>query len=270
MNPYVFQAGNFGLRWYTLFILIGVIIGCVLILFEAKKLNIRTDFVFNAFFWTVIMGFLGARIYYVLFNYNLYKGDFFSIFKIWEGGLAIHGGIIAGFITTLIYCKKYDVKVLRILDIYVPALFLAQALGRWGNFFNGEAHGGPTSLARLQSLRLPKFIIEGMNISGIYYEPTFLYESIACLVGFLIIIIVRRLKYTKIGVPTSLYLIIYGIARFFIENMRTDALKLGGFKVAQIVSIVFFLIGVVILMIISRKSKFEDLYLGVEKKEIKF
>lgn len=270
MNPYVFQIGNFGLRWYSLFILIGVIVGYIMISREAKKLNIRQDFIFNAFFWTIITSFIGARVYYVLFNYNLYKGDFFSIFKIWEGGLAIHGGIIAGFITTLVYCKKYDVKVLRILDIYVPALLFAQAIGRWGNFFNGEAHGAPTSLAHLQSLYIPKFVIEGMNISGIYYEPTFYYESIICLIAFIIILIVRRFKHTKIGIPAAIYLIIYGVARFFIENMRTDALKIGGFKVAQIVSIVFFLIGIVIVMIVSRKSRFEDLYLGVEKKDIRF
>ena len=221
-------------------------------------------------FWTIIFGIVGARLYYVLFNYSMYKGDFSSIIRIWEGGLAIHGGIIAGVITMFFYCKKYEMRLIRITDFCVPALILAQAIGRWGNFFNGEAHGAATSLEHLQNLHLPQFIIEGMNISGIYYEPTFLYESIACLIGFIILMIVRRLKYVKVGTLTGIYLVYYSFIRFFIETMRTDSLMLGGFRVAQIVSIVLFLIGLVILMLISRKGRFEDLYDTQSDNNIRF
>ncbi len=270
MNPYVYKIGNFGIRWYSLLILIGVIIGIRMLEKEGQRFNINKDFLFNLAFWAIIIGILGARIYYVIFNFNLYKNDIFSIFKIWEGGLAIHGGIIAGVITIALYCKKYKMQFLRITDLCIAPLLLAQAFGRWGNFFNGEAHGAVTSLAHLKSLHIPEFIIKGMNISGIYYEPTFLYESIFCLVGFIIILIVRRGKYIKIGMQTALYLMYYSVIRFFIESMRTDSLILGGFKVAQIVSILLFLTGLIMIMMISRKSKFEDLYNNVYKNDIKF
>ena len=248
MNPYIFQIGNFSIRWYSVLILIGVILGIILLEKEGKRFDISKDFLFNMAFWTIIFGFLGARIYYVAFNYNLYKGDIFSIFKIWEGGLAIHGGLIAGVLTIIIYCKKYDVRVLRITDLCVPSLILAQAIGRWGNFFNSEAHGPATSLAYLQSLHIPDFIIKGMYISGIYYEPTFFYESILCLIGFFILIIIRRLKYIKVGSLTGIYMMYYSIVRFFIETMRTDALMLAGFKIAQIVSVIMILIGIYLLV----------------------
>ena len=270
MNPYVYKIGNFGIRWYSLLILIGVIIGIRMLEKEGQRFNINKDFLFNLAFWAIVIGIIGARIYYVIFNFNLYKNDIFSIFKIWEGGLAIHGGIIAGVITIALYCKKYKMQFLRITDLCIAPLLLAQVLGRWGNFFNGEAHGAATSLAHLKSLHIPEFIIKGMNISGIYYEPTFLYESIFCLVGFIIILIVRRGKYIKIGMQTALYLMYYSVIRFFIESMRTDSLMLGGFKVAQIVSILLFLTGLIMIMMISRKSKFEDLYNNVYKNDIKF
>lgn len=270
MNPYVFETSFLSLRWYTLFILIGVVLGLLLVKSEGKRFEINSEFLFNLCFWVIIMGIIGARIYYVIFNFNLYKNDISSIFKIWEGGLAIHGGIIAGLITLIFYCKKYHMSVVRITDLCAPALLIAQAIGRWGNFFNSEAHGAATTLEHLQKLHIPNFVINGMNISGIYYEPTFFYESILCLIGFILIIIVRRFKYIKIGTPTAIYFIYYGAIRFFIESMRTDSLMLGGFKVAQIVSIILFIIGLVMVMIISRKGRFEDLYNNLDDSNIMF
>ena len=141
MNAYVFKIGNFGVRWYSLLILIGVIVGILLIEKEGKKFNISKDFLFNMAFWAIIIGIIGARLYYVIFNFNLYQNDLLSIFKIWEGGLAIHGGIIAGLIVIALYSKKYKMRFIRITDICVPSLLFAQGIGRWGNFFNQEAHG---------------------------------------------------------------------------------------------------------------------------------
>ena len=270
MNAYVFKIGNFGVRWYSLLILIGVIVGILLIEKEGNKFNISKDFLFNMAFWTILIGIIGARLYYVIFNFNLYQNDLLSIFKIWEGGLAIHGGIIAGLIVIALYTKKYKMRFIRITNICVPLLLFAQAVGRWGNFFNHEAHCAATSLEHLKALHLPQFIINGMNINGIYYEPTFLYESILCLIGFITILFIRRGKYTKVGTVTSFYLMYYSVVRFFIESMRTDSLMLGGFKVAQIVSIILFLIGLGNIMLISRKSKFEDLYNNVYKNEMRF
>ena len=259
MDRYLFTIGNFKVEWYSILIIVGAFLAIIMIMKEAKRHNYPTDFVFNMCFWAIIFGIIGARLYYVLFNLDSYT-NFWDIFKIWEGGLAIHGGIIFGLLTCLIYCKKYKARLVRLLDFVAPALLLAQAIGRWGNFFNQEAHGAATMLEHLQNLHIPQFIIDGMNIGGIYYEPTFLYESLWCLIGLIIILIVRRISITKVGQPTAVYLMWYGIGRFVIEAMRTDSLMLGGFKVAQIVSVIMIIIGLLMLMITSRKGRYEDLY----------
>ncbi len=259
MDRYLFTIGNFKVEWYSILIIVGAFLAIIMIMKEAKRHNYPTDFVFNMCFWAIIFGIIGARLYYVLFNLDSYT-NFWDIFKIWEGGLAIHGGIIFGLLTCLIYCKKYKARLVRLLDFVAPALLLAQAIGRWGNFFNQEAHGAATTLEHLQNLHIPQFIIDGMNIGGIYYEPTFLYESLWCLIGLIIILIVRRISITKVGQPTAVYLMWYGIGRFVIEAMRTDSLMLGGFKVAQIVSVIMIIIGLLMLMITSRKGRYEDLY----------
>ncbi|MBE6139920.1 MAG: prolipoprotein diacylglyceryl transferase [Firmicutes bacterium] len=247
------------IKWYSVLMIIGAVLALILILKESKRFGYSSDFVFNLCFWTIIVGIIGARAYYVLFNLELYS-NWIDIFKIWEGGLAIHGGIIAGLLMIIIYCRRYQVSVVRILDFVVVGLILAQAIGRWGNFFNMEAHGPATTLTFLQSLYLPQFIIDGMNIGGIYYHPTFLYESLWNLLGFILLLIIRRIKWTKIGFMTAFYLMWYGIGRFFIESLRTDSLMIGGFKAAQIVSIIMFIIGLLIVMILSRKGRYEDLY----------
>lgn len=268
MNPVIFSIGNFEIRWYSVILLIAFLIGSFFINKETKRFEIEKDFMFNMIFWTLIFGIIGARIYYVIFDWGYFSSNINEIWKIWNGGLAIHGGIIAGLLTIIVYTKKYKLRTLRYLDFLVPGLIIGQAIGRWGNFFNSEAHGVATSLEHLRNLHIPEFIIEGMKIKGVYYTPTFLYESLFCLIGFIIILILRRNKYTKVGTPTALYLIIYGIIRFFIERSRTDALKFLGFKIAMIVSIIMIIIGVIMLIINSKKGKFEDLYNDKNNKDI--
>ena len=270
MNPIALQIGPFSIKWYSLMILLGVIAGIGLLLKEGKKYNYPKDFLFNLCFWAIIFGFIGARIYYVLFNFDIYKNDPVSIFKIWEGGLAIHGGLIAGFMTMYLYCKKYNVRLLKITDMAVPGILLAQSIGRWGNFFNMEAHGGAVLRSTLENLHLPEFIINGMNINGVYYHPTFFYESLWCLLGFIIFILLRHYKYLKVGSLTFSYLCFYSVGRFVIEALRTDSLMIGGFKVAQILSIILFIIGIIGLMLETRKGKFEDLYSEPNHEEIRY
>ncbi len=269
MNRYIFTIGNFKLEWYSALIIVGAMIGISMVLKEAKRYKYSTDYIFNMLFWAIIFGIIGARVYYVLFNLELYN-SFWDACKIWEGGLAIHGGLIAGILVILLYSKKYNVRAIRIFDFLAPAMILAQAIGRWGNFFNMEAHGPATTLAHLQSLHIPEFIINGMKINGTYYTPTFLYESIWCLIGFIILLIVRRLKITKVGQPFAVYLMWYGLGRFIIESMRTDSLMLGGFKIAQIISVLMILIGLIIIMITSRKGRYEDLYDQDENDIVRF
>ncbi len=269
MNDTLITIGSVNIKWYSALILVGAFIAIIMTIKEGTKYRYPKDFIFNLLFWAIVFGVVGARLYYVAFNLNLYT-NYIDILKIWEGGLAIHGGIIFGLITIIIYCKKYHIRSIRMTDFIAPGLILAQAIGRWGNFFNGEAHGAATTIAELQSLHIPNFIIQGMNIGGLYYQPTFLYESIWCLIGFIILLIIRRLKYTKVGQPTAFYLMWYSLGRFFIEGMRTDSLMLGGFRMAQIVSVVLFIIGLGIFMITTRRGRFEDLYSKDAEEQIIF
>lgn len=260
MNPVLLDLGFLEIRWYSVIILVAALLALNLVIKEGQLWRIPEPFINNLFFYIIIFGIIGARLYFVLFNLDYYSNNLSEIYKIWNGGLAIHGGIIAGLLVTIIYGKKYKVQLFRLTDMIVVGLILAQAIGRWGNFFNGEAHGAITTLEHLQNLHLPQFIINGMHIDGVYYEPTFLYESLWCLIGFIILLIVRRLKYIKVGQITSLYLIWYGIGRFFIEGMRTDSLMLGTFKMAQIISIFMIAVGILIFILKKGKSKFENKY----------
>lgn len=268
MNPIAISIGPLTITWYSICILLGIILAGVVINKEAKKYNIPTTFISNLIFWCVVFGLLGARIYYVLFNLDYYMASPIEIIKIWNGGLAIHGGIIAGLITLVIYCRKYKVNALKMADIAVAGLILAQAIGRWGNFFNSEAHGGVVTRTFLEGLHLPEFIINGMHIGGYYYHPTFLYESIFSIVGFILLLSLRKIKKLKLGNLTAIYMIWYGIVRFFIESLRTDSLMFGDLKMAQMVSIVMIVMGIIMLIVTSLKCKnYNDV--GAGENEIK-
>lgn len=264
MNPILIDLGFVKIYWYSVMILLGVIVGSYILLRESKKFKIPEDYMINLIILTLIIAIIGARLYYVVFEWSYYKNNLLDIFKIWEGGLAIHGGIIAGLLFIIFYTKKYKVNTLRVLDMIVVGLIIGQAIGRWGNFFNGEAHGTMTTLEFLTNLHLPQFIIDGMRIHGIYYHPTFLYESLWCLIGFIIMIIFRRRYYRKIGQTTAFYMIWYGIGRFFIEGMRTDSLMLGNIRVAQLVSLVLVIVGIILMIIKSMGSKLVNRYNDTE------
>jgi len=238
------DLGVIQIKWYSFFILIAMITGGLLFFLEAKKKGLKNEDIENILFYGLLIGILGARIYYVLFNLNYYIHNPLEILMIWNGGLAIHGGIIGGLITMIIYSKKKKINLMMLLDIIVVGLILAQAIGRWGNFFNSEAYGRITTLKSLQEFHIPMFIIKGMLIDGSYREPTFFYESIFSLIGFIILMIVRR-KYNnlKVGQLSGIYLMWYGIIRFVIESMRADSLMLGPIKIAQLISIIFILVG---------------------------
>ena len=260
MNSTIFEIGNFAIKWYSVLMLVGFLIGWFFATREAKKFRIPESFILNLIFFMIPISLIGARLYYVAFNWNYYSSNTAEIFKIWEGGIAIHGAIIFGLIWTIIYSKKYNIRTLRLTDILCVGLIIGQAIGRWGNFMNSEAYGPLTTKESLQKLFIPEFIIEGMHINGNYYQPTFLYESLLCLVGFIVLLIFRRRKYTKIGQTTSIYLIWYGVVRFLIEALRTDSLMLGDFKIAQIVSIIMAVIGIIMFIVLNKGSKLENRY----------
>ena len=259
MDKVALDLGPIQIYWYSIFIFLGMLVACFVIYKEAKKRGIEEEFLVNLTFNTIILGIIGARLYYVLFNLPYYLNNPIEILEIWNGGLAIHGGIITGLLFIIYYCKKHEVNLWKMLDIIVVGLIIAQAIGRWGNFFNSEAYGPITTEENLRSLGIPGFVINGMYILGEYRQPTFFYESVWCLFGFCAMLLIRNYKYLKIGQLTGFYLIWYGIIRFIIEAMRTDSLMLGPIKMAQLVSIVFVISGIIIF-IKNIKNKKENLY----------
>ena len=192
MNRVAFNIFGFNVYYYSLCILLGVIVAYILITREGKKQGLPKEFISDLIFYTLIIGILGARVYYCVFNLDYYLANPSEILKIYNGGLAIHGGVIAGLIFVYFYTKKKNVSFIKILDIVAPAVIIAQSFGRWGNFFNQEAHGGITTYQNLKNMHIPEFIINGMHIEGKYYYPTFFFESIWCLIGFIILMFVRR------------------------------------------------------------------------------
>lgn len=264
MDRVALELGPIQIYWYSIFIFLGLLTASILIFKEARKRNIDEDFLINLIFNTIIIGLIGARVYYVLFNIPYYASNPIEILAVWNGGLAIHGGVFAALAFILIYCKKKNVNILQLLDIIVVGLIIAQAIGRWGNFFNSEAYGQVTTYAELKAQQIPTFIINGMYILGEYRQPTFFYESTWCFAGFLAMLIIRKYKYLKRGQLTGFYLFWYGLGRLLIESLRTDSLMLGPIKIAQVVSIVFIITGIVLFFYNLIKSTPTDKRLYTE------
>ena len=259
MNRVAFNIFGFNVYYYSLCILLGVIVAYILITREGKKQGLPKEFISDLIFYTLIIGILGARVYYCAFNLDYYLANPSEILKIYNGGLAIHGGVIAGLIFVYFYTKKRNVSFIKILDIVAPAVIIAQSFGRWGNFFNQEAHGGITTYQNLKNMHIPEFIINGMHIEGKYYYPTFFFESIWCLIGFIILMFVRRNKNLRKGFQIGFYFIWYGIGRFFIEALRTDSLMFFNLKIAQIVSLIGIIIGIIIIVTNRNKKYYNEM-----------
>jgi phosphatidylglycerol:prolipoprotein diacylglycerol transferase len=259
MNRVAFNIFGFNVYYYSLCILLGVIVAYILITREGKKQGLPKEFISDLIFYTLIIGILGARVYYCVFNLDYYLANPSEILKIYNGGLAIHGGVIAGLIFVYFYTKKKNVSFIKILDIVAPAVIIAQSFGRWGNFFNQEAHGGITTYQNLKNMHIPEFIINGMHIEDKYYYPTFFFESIWCLIGFIILMIARKNKNLRKGFQIGFYFIWYGIGRFFIETFRTDSLMFFGLKIAQIVSLIGIIIGIIIIVTNRNKKYYNEM-----------
>ncbi|HGX0990046.1 TPA: prolipoprotein diacylglyceryl transferase [Staphylococcus aureus] len=253
IDPVAFNLGPLSVRWYGIIIAVGILLGYFVAQRALVKAGLHKDTLVDIIFYSALFGFIAARIYFVIFQWPYYAENPSEIIKIWHGGIAIHGGLIGGFIAGVIVCKVKNLNPFQIGDIVAPSIILAQGIGRWGNFMNHEAHGGPVSRAFLEQLHLPIFIIENMYINGQYYHPTFLYESIWDVAGFIILVNIR--KHLKLGETFFLYLTWYSIGRFFIEGLRTDSLMLtSNIRVAQLVSILLILIS--ISLIVYRRIKY--------------
>lgn len=225
LNPIAIALGPITIHWYGLILGFAALMGLVLAVREGKRFGISSDFFMDLLLIGVPSAIVGARIYYVAFRWEYYSQHLSEIPAIWEGGIAIYGALIGAIAGAIFYFRAKGYNFWRIADICAPSLIIGQGIGRWGNFINQEAHGGPVEESFLRdTLHLPNFIVNQMNIEGVFYHPTFLYESIWNFLGLALLFVLRRQKFLRSGELFLSYFIWYSIGRFFIEALRTDSL----------------------------------------------
>ena len=263
-----FTVFGIDIAWYGIIICTGLILGVLYSVFRAKRNEgIKTDTVIDLAFFLVVFGVIGARLYYVIFKFGDYiktkpDGSFdlgktlLAMVNIREGGLAIYGAIIAGFLTILVFSRIKKIKFLKILDFVSPAVMIGQIIGRWGNFTNAEAFGYETQLPWRMGIHSsassdPTTLVE-MSVK--YVHPTFLYESLWNLIGFLIINAIYKKKKFD-GQIFFMYIAWYGLGRAFIEGLRTDSLMLGPIRISQLVGALAFFAGVVLLIVFAKSNR---------------
>ncbi|KQU57664.1 prolipoprotein diacylglyceryl transferase [Rossellomorea marisflavi] len=261
IDPIAFELGPISVHWYGVIIGLGIALGMYMVIRESKRQGLHPDTFIDLLVWAIPIAIISARIYYVAFEWNNYYADHpEDIIKIWNGGIAIHGALIGSVLTTIVFAKVRGLSFWKLTDIAAPSLIVGQAIGRWGNFINQEAHGREVSRQFLENLHLPRFIIDQMYIDGSYYHPTFLYESLWNVVVLILLLIIRRkVKSLRRGELFLTYVIGYSIGRFFVEGMRTDSLMLGDFRFAQVISVAL-IVAAIVTMIYRRKTGLANHY----------
>ena len=260
INRTAFELFGLQIYWYAIIIVSGIAIALWLANREALRVGLKEDDMTNFILWALPIAIIGARLYYILFDLEPYLADPIQIFNTRSGGLAIYGGLIAAAIVLIVYTRYHFIDPWLFLDVVTPSVMLAQAMGRWGNFTNHEAYGGETTRQFLEGLHLPQFIINNMYIDGAFRQPTFFYESMWSLLGFILILIVRKKLSVKRGELFLSYVIWYSFGRFFIEGMRTDSLyAFGGIRVSQVLSLILFAGG--LFLFYYRRKKRTDIKL---------
>ncbi|GAK57425.1 prolipoprotein diacylglyceryl transferase [Candidatus Vecturithrix granuli] len=240
MHPIIFQIGPLQVRYYGLMYAIGILCALYLVRHEVrrKQIPLSDDDIMNFVMLPVIGGIIGARLYYVIFSWEHYRQNLGEIVKVWHGGLAIHGGILGGVLVGWWLTRRHHLSFWQIADVSAPPLILAQALGRFGNLMNGDAHGLPTSMP--WGLVFPPESIAGAQYPGIPLHPTMIYEMISNLSIFLLLWSIRKTP-RKDGFLFCVYLLLYSVGRFIISFFRADSLMLGPFRIAHVVSIALIL-----------------------------
>lgn len=262
LNPIALRLGALEIHWYGVIIASGVILAVYLAVQEAKRRNVSEDHILNLVLYSLPFALIGARLYYVAFEWSYYAQHPGEIIAIWHGGIAIYGALLAAAIVFIVYCRVKDLSIWLVLDIAAPTVMLAQAIGRWGNFMNQEAFGQITSLSFLHELHLPEWLVQQMLIGGHYRMPTFLFESAWNVCGFILIMSIRHHKnWFKQGEVFLTYVLWYSFGRFFVEGMRTDSLYItAGLRVSQLLSIILF-VSAVIIFVYRRRQKQTPWYL---------
>lgn len=274
VNPVAFTIGSFEFRWYGILIALGFILAFIYALKICKRYEVNQDHLIDCIIAGLVLGIIGARLYYVIFYPgDMYWKDPIKILYINEGGLGIYGGIIGGLLGGIIMAKIHKMKIPAVLDIAVQGFLIGQGIGRWGNFINQEAFGTNTNLPwGMYSAKTESYLSgqqAALKAAGVTVDPTmpvhptFLYESLWCLLGVLVLYWFSK-KFQKYnGQVFFLYLIWYGVERFVVEGLRTDSLMAGSFRVSQIVAIVSALAGVILLIVFRNKGKVEEEYVPV-------
>ena len=263
-HPILFQYGFITVRWYGFLIALALLLGVLLSVYLGKKRGFKTDDVLDFVLWAALGGIVGARIYAVFLDFSYYRENFWAIFKIWEGGLAIHGAILGGLIVLFNWSRIKKISFWSISDLLAPALALGQAIGRWGNYFNQELFGWPTSLSWGIPIDLQNRPLQ--FLASEYFQPAFLYESILDFILFLILFFVLvfplltkegvRGRFIRPGLATLLYLAGYSVIRFLMEFVRIDKTAVfGGLRWPQWVSLVIFIVVLFLVIFKNYKSK---------------
>lgn len=242
MDRVAFSIFGIDVMWYGVLMATGMILGTLIAIKEAKRVGIKEEYVLDLAIYAIPAGLLGARLYYVIFNWEYYSQNISQILNFRGGGMAIHGALIGGILTGYIFTKIKNINFWKMADTVLLGMPLAQAIGRWGNFINGEAHGGPTDLPW------------GIMVDGVKVHPTFLYESIWNLGIFIFLWIFRKKKQYE-GQIIIYYITLYSLGRFFIEGLRTDSLMIGPLRMAQVISLAGVVGGIIAHMYLSKKNK---------------
>lgn len=246
-----FPVLGIDIYWYALIIATGIVLAYLYCSFEGKRQGIDNDIFSDILIVGIPSAIVGARLYYVAFNWELYSGNLLKIFNLREGGIAIYGAVIACVIAVYFYLKYKKQNVLKLFDICVIGLLIGQAIGRWGNFVNVEAYGSETN-------SFLKMMIEDLKTGEIIFvHPTFLYESLwnIC-VAFLLMYIIRKKKFD--GQIFLMYIIWYGIGRAIIEGLRTDSLMIGDFRISQCVAVISAIVAFTIYIIKVKRLSGEE------------
>ncbi len=253
LNKIAVRIGGLEIRWYGILIALGMVLAFVYGWYRSEQTKIKFDDIIDLGLFAVIFGVIGARLYYVIMEHEMYN-SFYDVIAIWNGGLAIYGGVIGGAIA--VFCvvkyksrKNKDINFPLCADIIFPGVMIAQALGRWGNFFNGEAYGGVVSEGSpLYFLRMGLYPNNISGVSGMaYVHPTFLYESLWNVLGFVLINIFWKKKRFD-GEVGLWYVTWYGFGRMLIEGLRTDSLYVGPIRISQLVGFVCFIVGAALIV----------------------
>jgi phosphatidylglycerol:prolipoprotein diacylglycerol transferase len=253
MSPIIFQIGPVSIRWYGVLIMAGVILGLFLAGREAKRQDVSIELIYDLFFYMILSAVVGARLYYIIFSWDLYRNNIQEVFAFWHGGLAIHGAVLGGVISAVIYARLKRLSFWLLADICAPSLILGQAIGRWGNFFNQEAFGRPTDLP--WGIFIDEAHRPVQYMQQTHFHPTFLYESLWNFSVFFFLLWVRRKGGIIRGDVFLVYLMLYSFGRFWIEGLRTDSLMFEGFRIAQVVSLLLIMFASIALIQRHRKRQ---------------